>query len=132
LKKWIKTSSFVFALICALVIPFSSVFAGAGEWDYLGLYPIPVGHYATKTVKSGGGDFKVCVVYAANNQTFTYELYEDDSYPNPDDYVGKATLSEGQCKVFNVRDYVDGSNDKAELYLFREYKSEYVTVRFWD
>lgn len=49
------------ALTFSLTLPFSSVFAGSGEWDSLGkkyfYHTSTAGKYKTDHVYSGGGDF---------------------------------------------------------------------------
>lgn len=111
-----------------LITPFSSVFAGAGEWDKLGTYTYL---YSSKPVYSGGGDFKVCL---SSNQSFslTIHLYEDDAGDNPDEYVGANYFSPGECHVFSgISKYIDGDNNKAELYLY-DYSGKNVTVTLYD
>lgn len=115
------------AFIFALISPFS-VFAGAGEWDYLGTQTYI---YSSKPVYSGGGDFKVCL--SSNmNISLSLHLYEDDAGDNPDEYVGSNYFSPGECHVFsNIGKYVDGDNNKAEFYV-SDYTGKYITVTFYD
>jgi hypothetical protein len=115
LKKIKHLFALFFALACSFVIPFSSANAGAGEWDYLG-------HSGwvsrtTSIVESGGGNFMFCVE-GYNNDTL-YHLYEYDP-DNADDYVGffDAELDPDKCtSAWNIDNFVDGTNDKAEFYV---------------
>lgn len=122
-----KHKSFFAALIIALTIP-SSAFAsttsivqplGAGEWDYVGSDGVTLYVYTTVSTKdfsSGGGDFQVRVRNVDSNNSYAIGLYEMDP-DNPDDLVGTARGYGNENFTFNVRNYVDGSNKKAELYV---------------
>ncbi|WP_132745789.1 hypothetical protein [Scopulibacillus darangshiensis] len=83
-----------------------------------------------KVAHSGGGNFKVCIA-DSGNATFTYTLKEIDGKGNSPETVGRVSLSEGECKVFYVGNYVDGSNHQAELALTKG-NDAYVVARFWD
>jgi hypothetical protein len=132
------------ALAFALVIPFSSAYAGGGEWDrYPGNYPYgyklyynsSYGYYNTAAVCSHGGDFMI-EVYGSNADDGVYELMESDPGPGNDDFVGQVYLFPGDGSgtrddyaFRNIGGYVDGSNGCAEFYVkaFNGGK-----LNFWD
>lgn len=121
-----KIIAVLLGLSFSFAIPFSSVFAGPGEWDNLGTYTYI---YSSKPVHSGGGDFRVCLSSSVNFST-TLHLYEDDPGDNADEYVGANYFSPGECYTFSsIGKYVDGTNNKAEFYVF-DYSGKYVTVTF--
>lgn len=115
------------ASIFAFIFPFSTAFAGAGEWDNIGTYGMT---YQTSTIKSGGGYF-----YFHNNSQYghTFTLYEVDESGNPPETV-KSSFYVGpnsDSPVINVSNFVDGTNNQAELVLFKG-NDTYITVTCYD
>lgn len=122
-KKW---SAVLLGLACSFIMPFAA-FAGPGEWNNIGTYGMT---YQTSMIRSGGGDF-----YFHNNGSsgYTFTLYEVDEEGNPPEvvksnfYVGPHSNS----PVINVRNFVDGTNNQAELVLFKG-NDVYITVTCYD
>ncbi|MCW8384481.1 hypothetical protein [Streptomyces justiciae] len=120
-------------------IPFfaaSPAWAGPGEWDYLGsstFYSVN-GYYYSYTVNSGGGDFKICVTTGATSDHL-YGLFEydpDDNGLNSDEKIGSSVaLGNGDCASWHVEAYVDGDNNRAELYVATQ-DSKVQSVKYWD
>ncbi|AJY77621.1 hypothetical protein VN24_09160 [Paenibacillus beijingensis] len=120
----------LFTVLLTFTVPFMfpfSAFAGAGAWDYKGSYWMT---YQSPTIKSGGGYFQACLL-SSSGSGYTFTLYEVDESGNPPETVGTAFISKGSCKTFYVNNYVDGTNDQAELVLFKGNDS-YVKVSFYD
>lgn len=116
------------ALVCT-----PQAFAGPGEWDYLGssgFTESAPGTYSSKVVSSGGGYFKTCAT--SNYPGNVYALREDDPGSNPSDDidVAYAGAEKYYCHTWNVSQFVDGDNGKAELYLVTDQPA--VKVEFWD
>jgi hypothetical protein len=127
-------ASIVLASI-ALSIPFTSAFAASG-WQYIGdgnviIWSSTLGKYKTPTFNSGGGYIKICVNIPGHNETTAdFTLYEYDE-SNADEKIEYTTyLSDGLCTTFYVDNYVDGDNNKAELYVASKYKG--TIVSFYD
>ncbi|MGW5136584.1 hypothetical protein [Streptomyces sp. NPDC004135] len=78
------------------------------------------GYYYSYTVNSGGGDFKICVTTGSGSDHL-YGLFEydpDDEGLNSDEKIGSSKpLSNGDCATWSVGAYVDGSNNRAEIYV---------------
>ncbi|WP_028776605.1 hypothetical protein [Shimazuella kribbensis] len=109
-------------LTLTLCLPFTSAFAN-GKWEAVGEDKFKV---RSKIIKSGGGDFKICLVSGPSGY---YTLYEDDSFK--DDEIGTKTLSKGKCAVFrNINRYLEGN--RAELYLKKNPNSGIAHVKFYD
>ncbi|MBM7554584.1 hypothetical protein [Thalassobacillus pellis] len=125
--KKIGLSFIVLAL--GLIIPFSSANASSG-WDYMGVYkliPNAYGNYDTWNVRSTGGSFKVESFGVSNNCS----LMEYDPGSNNDDRVGH--VRQNTTTIFNVRGFVDGSNNRAELYVMCHTRPSYYShVEYWD
>ncbi|CAM5476177.1 MULTISPECIES: hypothetical protein [Streptomyces] len=134
LRKWIAVSSATAAL-SLFAAPHAQ--AGPGEWDDLGYrhfyddgadyYP-----YRTSAVKSGGGNFKVCINTASTGDgpQDIYILEEDDP-GYPDTPVGEYLYEPG-CWVFrNIGSFVDGSNHRAEFYI-RTNDPSAMSVHYYD
>lgn len=123
------------SFVTAFLLPFSSVNAGAGEWDSRGTYNADnwsSSHeaFATPAVDSGGGAFKFCVSDQPVGGDW-YRLWENDPGSRNDDYVGRKWLHHGEC--FTVRDigrFVDGNNKKAEFYVVVDHY--YAKISFYD
>lgn len=129
---------FFLTLTLALTIPFSSVNAGAGEWDYKGysytstLYGYATGWpyygyavYNSGYVNSGGGDFKV---YASKSGYYTLTEYDPT---NADDIVSTKWINAGGYAVWNdLNGYRDGDNNTAEFFVYSNVKDAKVT--FYD
>jgi hypothetical protein len=108
----------------------------SGEWDYLGsstFYSVN-GYYYSYTVNSGGGDFKICVMTGSGSDHL-YGLFEydpDDEGLNSDEKIGSSKpLSNGDCATWSVGAYVDGSNNRAEIYVATQ-DSKVQSVKYWD
>jgi hypothetical protein len=119
--------------VVALVTPFTSAFAAAGSWDYLGsknfYYSSNAAGNITDYVNSGGGNFKVCSNTLVTNLVV---LYEYDPGSGNDDKIGYAYLGGGgDCEIFSVGKYVDGDNNKAEIYAWTA-DSQISSVKFYD
>lgn len=125
------------AVVAALpLLAASPASAGAGEWDYLGsstFYSVN-GYYYSYTVNSGGGDFKICVTTGSSSDHL-YGLFEydpDDNGLNSDEKIGSSKpLSNGDCATWSVGAYVDGDNNRAEIYVATE-DSKVQSVKYWD
>lgn len=92
---------------------------GAGEWDYIGSSTF---RSKSGLFSSGGGDLGIAIEqpYIGPGFTWMYELWEDDPFPGYDDLISRFTLdNEGGTYelVFDVRGKIDGSNNRAEVYL---------------
>jgi hypothetical protein len=129
LKKII--TSFVM-MISALVIPFSSVFAGS--YQYVGTHYTQYwsstwnGSRTEIPAEYMGGDYmKICV---GGSTADNYRVYEYDPN-NADDFIGSKWLG-GQyadCGEFYIGNQTDGDNNKAEIYVVA---SEYGAIDFYD
>ncbi|SDY05268.1 hypothetical protein [Thermoactinomyces sp. DSM 45892] len=116
--KMIGTSFLAFSF--ALIMPIT-VFAGPGEWDYLGMSEFKwnkdLKKYVTGTKPSHGGDYKFCVSLEGVHETEKIELWEYDP-DNPDDHILTINLRDDQCHVVHdVGRFIDGTNKTAEFYL---------------
>jgi hypothetical protein len=105
---------------------------GPGEWDYLGSSALQVtgtyNYFTTNHVKSGGGDFAICLEDATSAGIFTVMEYDPD---NADDKVREVYLSEGACSILrDIGGYVDGDNNRAEFYVATA--GILGTIGFWD
>ncbi|GAA3540073.1 hypothetical protein [Streptomyces osmaniensis] len=98
--------------------------AGAGENWY----------YYSYTVNSGGSDFKICVTTGSSSDHL-YGLFEydpDDNGLNSDEKIGSSKpLSNGDCATWSVGAYVDGDNNRAEIYVATE-DNKVQSVKYWD
>ncbi len=125
------------------ITPEQIVTYGAGEWDAWPFNPdeklVTPGYYRTfNTVSSGGGDYKVEVNFnGTGTEYLQLTLWDDDG----DTYekIDTVELKVGQSHVFDVREAVDGDNNKAELFVNVEtvpdgYASHkgYVRLSYWD
>jgi hypothetical protein len=108
---------------------------GAGTWDYLGYDYINT--KASKIVSSGGGDFMFIIdqPYIGPGFKWVYKVMEDDGAAG-DDTVGYYTLdniSDPQAIIINAANYVDGSDGKAEFYIYKTtVPTATVYVEFYD
>ncbi|MGR4851271.1 hypothetical protein ACWKT3_35640 [Streptomyces violaceus] len=105
--------------------------AGGGGWDDLGTKGVYYqSEYRTKTVRSGGGDFKACITTSATTNE-TYNLYEEDAESSNAKLV--TSVDKASCWVFrDLGAYVDGGNDRAEFYIGTEGDPEMVRVHYYD
>lgn len=92
---------------------------GPGEWDFLGSSELRLttisGYYITDYVRSGGGDFAICLEEATSAGYFTVKEYDPN---NDDDVVRTVYLAEGYCAILrDIGGYVDGDNNRAEFYV---------------
>jgi hypothetical protein len=110
IKKKFKT---IFTmLITVLLIP-TTAFAGSSsetiqlyesDWDTSLIY------------NSAGGNFIVRMSNVTAGNPYEVKLYEYDGSPTSDDYIKTIYLTGNGDAVFNVSGYVDGTNNKAEIY----------------
>lgn len=105
---------------------------GAGTWDPLGYSDFKS---SSKVFYSGGGNIKIYITQPAGaGPDWWYKLYEDDSID--DDLVSSFYLPNqaGTWVVeFNVSSFVDGDNNKAELFLTKlYYPTVTVYTEWWD
>lgn len=127
-----KISFLVMSFVFALLIPLSSAHAGGnGQWNYLGSYDLnyrsQYGWWDTANVRSTGGGLRI----KGEIYNVDYELWEYDPGSNNDDYIGHHFQGVWDpYGIFNVNSYVDGSNNRAELYV-KTY-ADGDSVKFWD
>ncbi|MCW1929523.1 hypothetical protein [Bhargavaea beijingensis] len=123
-----KVKGLFAALAVSLIIP-ASVSASSG-WDYVGSSNFTK---SSIIIYSTGGDFKACQTSGKGGYV---ALWENDPN-NADDAVegfmspGRY-LEPGRCAVWDVRNFVDGSNKKAELYLVKSSDGNRIYVDFYD
>ncbi|MCH5584837.1 hypothetical protein MK805_07600 [Shimazuella sp. AN120528] len=116
-----------------IAIPFSSAFAGS--WDYKGNYSFHYNSthgYVTDIVYSTGGYIKFCPSqWGTSVKSYTVWEYDPD---NPDDKIASFDfVSNGECKTVYVNNYVDGSNNRAEIYIATDgYLASSTYVDIWD
>lgn len=110
-------------------------------WDQLYLNnTFYLDHYSFRTtdiVKSGGGNFRILVTGVGSNNDYRIELYETDgSSPDPskDTWIVGTTGIGDEDLSYYVQPYVDGANNKAEIYARIGYSgySEQATVELDD
>lgn len=115
----LKKFAVSFALsVATLAVPFTSVFAESG-WQKLGTY------YESQVFHSGGGYIKLCAHAPVGILEFALYEYDPD---NADDYVTTTYLGDGSCQTIYVDKFVDGTNNKAELYYKSSSNGTSVTV----
>lgn len=108
---------------------------GAGVWDEIGQDTF---YISSKVFYSGGGNVKVRFSQPYGGKfgpKWEYIMYEQS--PVIDRVVGKTKLdNEGPGVydiVYDVRGFVDGSNNKAELFLTKiNYPTYIVFTKWWD
>ena len=85
---------------------------------------------------SQGGNIRVDVPNVNFNGTLTMDFFEDDEAGNYDEYIGQRKVYDGGGIVheINVEGYVDGTNDRAEVYVVYTWNfgSSPMTIRFYD
>ncbi|MGE7921219.1 hypothetical protein ACQKM9_20105 [Viridibacillus sp. NPDC093762] len=105
---------------------------GAGQWDYLGESTFKT---QSSTFNSGGGDLLIYIEQpygGFGGPKWWYKLYEED--PGWDSVVSDFELDNkaGTYEmIFNVRDWVDGDNNKAELHLSKLYYPTTSVYTIW-
>lgn len=119
-----KIKKFLVGTVAAFLLP-TTTFAleegpqyGAGEWDTLGnVYQYYDSQFQSSAVYySGGGDFQACVSeVSTTGAEGVLEFWSDD--PSGDRFIGWGTFKNNNCVIADVREYVDGENDKAEIYV---------------
>lgn len=107
---------------------------GAGKWDYLGSSTFKS---QSKTFYSGGGDLLILIEQpygGLGGPKWAYKLYEEDTLWTP--VVSSFELPNKACTYemkFDVRNWVDGDNKKAELHLSKLfYPTDSVTTYWYD
>jgi hypothetical protein len=123
---------FVTVLTLCLCFPVVNAYAEKhGGWNKVGEDRFKE---RSKTVKSGGGDFKFCLVSGPGGY---YTLWEEDTWRedgiprNQDNKVASKKLNKGQCAVFhNVNKYVD--EGQAEFYVTKNKNSGKAHVKCYD
>ncbi|QNP74882.1 hypothetical protein IAG44_39295 [Streptomyces roseirectus] len=104
-------------------------------WDLIGTTGFTYlgsGNYiSTGYALSHGGEFHACVTTSWSGSA-DYALYEYDE-SNSDEKVGSTrTQIAGGCETWNVGAYVDGDNNRAELYLATNDPGSQKLVTFYD
>jgi hypothetical protein len=139
MKKFILSS----LLGVALLIPNSVLAAddpqlGPGTWDPKGtdeVFFAPGIIDRSITWESSGGDAQVRVRNVGSTNSYSISLWEYDP-DGPDVRVGNLshTPTGNRDITWNVRDYVDGSTGKAELYVIIGYSSydDTANLYFYD
>jgi hypothetical protein len=82
-------------------------------------------------LKSGTGlHFKICSTNSSVS-THKYYVYEYDPGSGNDDFVTYSnTLDDNECKTFSIASYIDGDNNKAELYVVTNNSN--TIIKFYD
>jgi hypothetical protein len=131
LKKII--TSFVM-MVCALVIPLSSVFAASG-YQFVGTHYTNTwsetwgGWRTVIPAEYMGGDYmKICV---GPGYPLYFDVYDYDP-DNPDDLIGSKMIggSSGGCGEFYIGGQTDGDNSEAEIYVVTS--NRYTEIDFYD
>lgn len=122
MKKSVARLALLGAAIGGLTLPLATAgpaAAGPG-WDKVGSTKLVAPHAkpnyykSEQTGPSAGGSFKVCFSPTGGE---SYTMYEADS-GNADDKVGNFQVGKDGCIVAdNISKFVDGSNNRAELYV---------------
>lgn len=106
------------------------------SWDFMfttGFNYLGEGVYrANEAALSHGGEFHACIstTFTGNAQ---YALYEYDEGANADEQVGSTrTQTAGGCETWDVDAYVDGDNNRAELYIVTNDPGASKTVTYYD
>nr|WP_259549632.1 hypothetical protein [Heyndrickxia oleronia] len=110
-----------------MIVPF-----GAGEWDYLGYSSFKS---QSKVFYSGGGDLLIYITQPrSGGAKWLYKLYEEDPAWSWAISSFELPNEAGTFEVtFDVRDAVDGDNNKAELYLSKlTYPFDSVETEWYD
>lgn len=138
-----KIRVILLAITLILLIPTAAsaesyIAYGAGEWDKIGYsqtIPLKTNNYVkTQTVYSGGGNLQIRVTGSQYGQVYRVWLYEVDGNvltpipSNPKYGYGDYTMT------WDVSNYVDGTNGKAEILAHIGYSEfeEMVTLSFYD
>jgi hypothetical protein len=122
----------VAALAFIASTPASAAPAGPGEWDYIGsssFYEVN-GTYYSHEVKSSGGNFKACIETSTNGREL-YGLFEADTNSSHEKIGSSRTQVAGGCETWDVSAYVDGDNNRAEVYVATTDSKAY-NVRYYD
>lgn len=107
------------SLILSLCLPFSGAFASKhGKWNYVGESKFK---HESSRIKSGGGDFKACLV---SGPAGYYSLYMDKSFMK-DINTGAQKLSKGKCITYK-------NIDSGKYYLTKSKKTGIAHVKFYD
>ncbi|GAA2324680.1 hypothetical protein [Streptomyces violaceusniger] len=119
------------AATLGLAVPASATAADVPpSWDFVTstkFFEI-AGVYYSYDAESHGGEFHACIHTTWNGEA-QYALYESDP-DSSHELVGTIrTQTAGGCETWNVSAYVDGSNNRAELYIAtndaRAYKADF-------
>jgi hypothetical protein len=102
-------------------------------WDFVGTsgftYVGNQGAWVSSPAPSKGGNFRICMVTGSTTKQ-SYHLHEED--PNGGDEVGAASRTGSGCiDWYNIGRYVDGSNQRAEFYVFTG-DSKVQSVAYYD
>jgi hypothetical protein len=85
---------------------------------------------------SQGGNIRVDVPSVGFNGTLQMDFFEDDESGNADEFIGTRKVYDGGGiqHLVNVEGYVDGTNDRAEIYVVYTWNfgSSPMTIRFYD
>lgn len=138
-----KIKVIMVAIVFSLIVPMAVSAApyvsyGAGEWDKIGYSQtllLKTNNFVkTQTVSSGGGNLQIRVTGSHYGQVYRVWLYEADGdkytlIPSSPKYgYGDYTMT------WDVSNYVDGTNGKAEVFAHIGYaeSEELVTLSFYD
>jgi hypothetical protein len=107
-------------LFVSLIVPFSSTEAA---YELLGrrttnTYSSYYDAFMTSNVQSTGGWLGI-----NSEQSGVYDVYEYDPN-NGDDFIGVYSISSSEFQEVYVDNYVDGSNNRAEIYLVSSYSGD--------
>ncbi|WNE96494.1 hypothetical protein PS467_14690 [Streptomyces luomodiensis] len=107
------------AATLGLAVPASATTADVPpSWDYVTstkFFEI-AGVYYSYNAESHGGEFHACIHTSLTGQA-QYALYESDPDSSHERIGSIRTQTAGGCETWNVSAYVDGSNNRAELYI---------------
>lgn len=113
-----------------IIVPF-----GAGEWDYLGSSTSSTFKSKSKIFNSGGGDLLIHITQPISGSAkWLYKLYEEDTAWDWEISSFELPNEAGTFEViFDVRNAVDGDNNKAKLYLSKlTYPFDSVVTDWYD
>ncbi|MFF0724442.1 hypothetical protein [Streptomyces sp. NPDC004134] len=106
------------------------------SWDFMfttGFTFLGEGVYrANAAALSHGGEFHACISTPFDYDA-QYALFEYDEGANADEHVGSTrTQTAGGCETWDVDAYVDGDNNRAELYIVTNDPGAGKTVSYYD
>lgn len=106
------------------IAPIPSHATAGWQTLHIGTYTIPgsTGEKKTPIVYSGGGNFQVCVYDLQPYNGYILTVYEDDGTSMDtivdSRYTHNNSASSTNCTtLYDIGNYVDGDNNKAEFYV---------------